>query len=66
MMLCTAVRYLGQMLNANDIPGRLAMETGGFWEMIAACPEPVLGLSYIIVRFPPLSRGVSFYSISVV
>ena len=54
-MLCTAVRYL----RANDMPGRLVMETGGFWGMFAACPKPVLGLPYSFVRLPPLFRGVS-------
>ena len=58
-MLCTAVLYF----RANVVPGRLAMETGGFWGMIAACPKPVLGLPYSFVRLPPLSRGVSSYSI---
>jgi hypothetical protein len=62
MMLYAAVRYF----NANAIPGRLVMETGGFWGMIAACPKPVLGLPYSYVRLPPLFRGVSFYSIEVV
>ena len=58
----TAVRYF----KANDMPGRLAMETGGFGGMIGACPKAELGLSYSFVRLPPLFRGVSFYSIEVV
>jgi hypothetical protein len=41
------------------MPGRLVMETGGFWGMIAACPKPVLGLPYSFVRLPPLFRGPS-------
>src|SRR5713101_2168664 len=39
------------------MPGRLAMETGGFGGMIGACPTPELGLSYSFVRLPPLSEG---------
>ena len=54
-ILCSAVRYF----RANDMPGRLAMETGGFGGMIGACPTPELGLSYSFVRLPPLSRGGS-------
>ena len=54
-MLRTAVRHC----NANTIPGRLAMETGGIWGMTAACPTPRVGHSYSVVRFPPPSRGVS-------
>jgi hypothetical protein len=60
--LCSAVQYF----RANAIPGRLVMETGGFLGIIAACPKPVLGLPYSVVRLPPLFRGVSFYSIKVV
>ena len=51
------------LFTANAIPGRLAMETGGFWGDEAACPTPRLGLFYSFVQLPPLSRGVSFYSI---
>ena len=45
------------LFTAHAIPGRLAMETGGFWGIIAECPTPRLGLSYRVVRRPPLSDG---------
>ena len=49
-------------LGANAIPGRGPLETGSFWGAIAACPRPVLGLPYSLVRLQSSPKGLLIFA----